>query len=205
MKHSHRMPAILLFGMPGVGKGTQGALLGTVQNLVHVSTGEIFRGLDPNSPDGQEVAKYIDHGELVPDDVTVKIWKHWFDREVATQQIRPQQDVLILDGVPRTVRQCELMQEHIEVLAVIHLEPEDDEVIIERLRSRALTDGRADDANESIIRRRMNIYRDTTSPVVHYYQDEIVHQIDPLGTHMEVKKRILEHVIPAIRRFEQIS
>jgi len=199
------MPAILLFGMPGVGKGTQGALLGTVQNLVHVSTGEIFRGLDPNSPDGQEVAKYIDHGELVPDDVTVKIWKHWFDREVATQQIRPQQDVLILDGVPRTVRQCELMQEHIEVLAVIHLEPEDDEVIIERLRSRALTDGRADDANESIIRRRMNIYRDTTSPVVHYYQDEIVHQIDPLGTHMEVKKRILEHVIPAIRRFEQIS
>jgi len=199
------MPGILLFGMPGVGKGTQGALLGTVQKLVHVSTGEIFRGLDPNSQDGQEVAKYIDHGELVPDAVTVKIWKHWFDREVALERIRPEQEILILDGVPRTVRQCELMQEHIEVLAVIHLEPGDDGPIIERLRTRALTDGRADDANESIIRRRMKIYRDTTSPVVHYYRDEIVHEIDPLGTHMEVKKRILEHVIPAIRQFEQTS
>ena len=51
----------------------------------------------------------------------------------------------------------------------------------------------------------MKIYRDTTSPVVHYYRDEIVHEIDPLGTHMEVKKRILEHVIPAIRQFEQTS
>ena len=203
MNCSHPMPGILLFGMPGVGKGTQGALLGTVQKLVHVSTGEIFRGLDSNSQDGKEVAKYINHGELVPDDVTVKIWKHWFDSEVAEKHIRPGQDVLILDGVPRTVRQCELMQEHIEVLAVIHLDPVDVEPIIERLRARAITDGRADDANESIIRRRMKIYRDTTSPVVHFYKDDIVHEIEPLGTHMEDKKRILEHVIPAIRQFEQ--
>lgn len=189
--------------MPGVGKGTQGALLGAKQNQVHVSTGAIFRGLDPESEGGLMVARYIDKGELVPDDVTVTIWKHWFDQEVAEGRIRPESDILILDGIPRSVRQCELLEKYIEVLAVIHLDPADDEPIIERLRGRAATDGRADDADGSIIRRRMQIYRDKTSPVVDFYSDEIVHEIDPIGTQMEIEKRILEHVVPAIRRFEQ--
>lgn len=200
---THQIPAILLFGMPGVGKGTQGALLGTMQGLVHVSTGEIFRGLDKNSPIGQEVAGYINQGELVPDEVTVKIWAQWLDAMIAAGQIRPEHDILILDGIPRSVRQCELMQEHIKVLAVIHLDPREDEPIVERLRGRSITHGRADDADDRIIRKRMQIYRDKTSPVVNYYPDEIVHHIDPLGTQMEIKKRILEHVVPAIRLHEQ--
>lgn len=203
VERSHQIPSILLFGMPGVGKGTQGTLLGTMQNLVHVSTGEIFRGLDPESEDGKEVARYIDHGELVPDEVTVAIWRHWLDGKIEAGEIRPTEDILILDGIPRSVRQCELMQEHIDVLAVIHLDPADDEPIIERLRGRAMTDGRADDADDTIIRKRMGIYRDKTSPVVHFYSDDIVHEIDPIGTQMEIKKRILEHVIPAIRSYEQ--
>ena len=95
------------------------------------------------------------------------------------------------------------MQQHIHVLAVIHLEPADDDPIIDRLRGRAITDGRADDADETIIRRRMEIYRDKTSPVVHFYSDNVVHEIDPLGTQMEIKKRILECLIPAIRSYEQ--
>ena len=197
-----QIPAVLLFGMPGVGKGTQGALLGSMQGLVHVSTGEIFRGLDPASKDGQMVALYINKGELVPDEVTVTIWKHWFDNQVADGKISPESDILILDGIPRSVCQCELMDKHIKVLSVIHLDPADDEPIIERLRGRDLTDGRADDADESIIRRRMHIYRDKTSPVVHYYPDEIVHETNPIGTQMEIKKRILEHTIPAIRCYE---
>ncbi|MBC8289522.1 MAG: nucleoside monophosphate kinase [Planctomycetes bacterium] len=203
VERSHQIPSILMFGMPGVGKGTQGALLGSMRNLVHVSTGEIFRGLDPESEYGQEVARYIDLGELVPDEVTVAIWKHWLDGEFEAGRIRPTEDILILDGIPRSVRQCELMQKHIDVLAVIHLDPADDEPIIERLRGRAITGGRADDADETIIRKRMGIYRDKTSPVVHFYSDDIVHEIDPIGTQMEIKKRILEHVIPAIRSYEQ--
>ena len=95
------------------------------------------------------------------------------------------------------------MHEHIDVLSAIHLNPADDEPIIERLRGRAITDGRADDADESIIRRRMQIYRDKTSPVVDFYEDGIVHEIDPIGTQMEIKKRILEHTIPAIRCWEE--
>ena len=119
VERSHQIPAVLLFGMPGVGKGTQGALLGSMQNLVHVSTGEIFRGLDPDSEDGQKVAQFIDHGELVPDEVCVAIWRHWLDGEIEAGRIRPTEDILILDGIPRSVKQCELMQQHIDVLAVI--------------------------------------------------------------------------------------
>ena len=204
VERSPQIPAVLLFGMPGVGKGTQGALLGSMQNLVHVSTGEIFRGLDPDSEDGREVARYdIDHGELVPDEVTVTIWKHWLDDEIEAGRIRPTEDILVLDGIPRSVKQCELMHQHMHVLAVIHLQPSDDDPIIDRLRGRAITDGRAADADETIIRRRMEIYRDKTSPVVHFYSDNVVHEIDPLGTQMEIKKRILECLIPAIRSYEQ--
>lgn len=203
VQRSHQIPAILLFGMPGVGKGTQGALLGTMQGLVHVSTGEIFRALDPETEDGRMVAGLIDKGDLVPDEDCVTIWKHWLDRQVTAGGIDPESDILILDGIPRSVRQCELMHEHIDVLSAIHLNPADDEPIIERLRGRAITDGRADDADESIIRRRMQIYRDKTSPVVDFYEDGIVHEIDPIGTQMEIKKRILEHTIPAIRCWEE--
>lgn len=203
VERSHQIPAVLLFGMPGVGKGTQGALLGSMRNLVHVSTGAIFRGLDPDSDDGKLVSRFIDHGELVPDEVTVDIWRNWLDGEIEAGRIRPTEDILVLDGIPRSVKQCELMQQHIDVLSVIHLDPADDEPIIERLRGRAITDGRADDADETIIRKRMGIYRDKTSPVLQFYSDDIVHEINPLGTQMEIKKRILEHVIPAIRSYEQ--
>lgn len=204
VNNSSRFPAVLLFGMPGVGKGTQGSLLGSMQKFFHVSTGEIFRGLDPESADGKLVAEYIDHGELCPDQLTVDIWRNWVEREIENGHFQPESDVLILDGIPRSVFQCEMLANHIDVLAVIHLEPDSDEAVVERLRKRAETDGRADD-DESIIRKRLQIYRDTTHPVVHHYADEIVHTIDPIGTVPEINKRIIELVVPAIRRFRHAS
>ena len=201
--HAGRLPAVLLFGMPGVGKGTQGSLLGTMNGMFHVSTGEIFRGLDLNSEDGKLVASYIDRGELVPDEVTIEVWQHWMSDQIAAQKFDPAADVLLLDGIPRRVRQCEILEDHIDVLAVVHLAAPTDEPIIERLRSRALIEGRADDADERIIRRRFQIYRETTQPVLGYYPPSIVHTVDPLGTQMEIKKRILECVIPVIRQYER--
>ena len=108
-----------------------------------------------------------------------------------------------MDGIPRSVEQCEILESHVDVLAVLHLACSDDEPIIERLRKRAATEGRADDADESIVRKRLEIYRTKTEPVLGYHSNEIVHLVDPLGTPMQIKKRILEKIIPAIRRFEQ--
>lgn len=198
-----KIPAVLMFGMPGVGKGTQGSLLGTMTGMFHVSTGSIFRNLDPESDDGKLIFGLIDRGELVPDDVAVQVWMRWLDSEIAAGNCNPASDVLVLDGIPRRTRQCELLENHIEVLAVIHLKAESDEPIVERLKNRASIEGRSDDSDEQIIRRRFEIYREMTQPVLDYYPSEIVHTIDPLGTQMEVKKRILECVIPAIRQYER--
>jgi adenylate kinase len=200
-----KLPAVLMFGMPGVGKGTQGSLLGTITGMFHVSTGSIFRNLDPESDDGRLIFGLIDRGELVPDDVAVQVWMRWLDSQIAGGHCNPVTDVLILDGIPRRPRQCELLENHVDVLSVIHLEAESDEPILERLRSRALTEGRADDADEGIIRRRFEIYREMTRPVLDFYPPDIVHTINPLGTQMEVKKRILECVIPAVRQYERAS
>lgn len=198
-----KLPAVLMFGMPGVGKGTQGSLLGTMTGMFHVSTGSIFRNLDPESDDGRLIFGLIDRGELVPDDVAVQVWMRWLDSQIVAGNCNPVTDVLVLDGIPRRPRQCELLEDNVDVLSVVHLEAESDEPILERLRSRALTEGRADDADESIIRRRFEIYREMTRPVLDYYPPEIVHTINPLGTQMEVKKRILECVIPAVRQYER--
>lgn len=196
-----KLPAVLMFGMPGVGKGTQGALLGTMTGFFHISTGEIFRSLDPDSDDGKLIAGLIDRGELVPDDSAVDIWKRWLNEQIADGTCNPVNDVLVLDGIPRRVRQCELLEQCVDVLAVVHLNAPSDEPVVERLKQRAVNEGRADDADEQIIRRRFEIYREMTRPVLDYYAPEIVQSVNPLGTQMEVKKRILECVIPAVRQY----
>jgi len=200
---SGRFPAILMFGMPGIGKGTQGGLLGSMQGMFHVSTGDIFRGLDPDSENGRETARRIDNGELVPDELTIRIWRDWIEDQIESDRYCPRRDTLIMDGIPRSVEQCEILDAHVHVLAVLHLVCPNDEPIIKRLRKRASTEGRADDADENIIRKRLEIYRSKTEPVLDYHADEIVQLVNPIGTPMEVKKRILERVIPAIRSFEQ--
>lgn len=197
---SRRLPAILLLGMPGTGKGTQGRLLGSMNGLVHMSTGEIFRGLDRSSQDGQTVRDLIDNGDLVPDELAVRIWKQHVDAAIDAGTLQPDRDVLILDGIPRSVRQCALVEPVIDVLAVVHLSPSSDEPIVERLMRRSAREGRADDASEEVIRHRIRTYRQTTAPVLDYYPAEIVHTVDPLGTPVEVKKRVLESIIPYVKR-----
>ena len=74
-----RYPAALLFGAPGVGKGTQGAILARIPGFFHLSSGDIFRSIDIGGEDGREVTKYISRGDLVPDELTVKIWRRALD------------------------------------------------------------------------------------------------------------------------------
>ncbi len=193
-----RYSAVLLFGMPGSGKGTQGQLLGKLQGIFHLSTGAIFRTLVDDSDDGRLVSDCIRHGQLVADDLTIEIWKHWLDAHIETRGFRPEEQILLLDGIPRTVRQCELLKDHVDVLQVIYLSASDTEPIIQRLRQRALIEWRADDADETVIRNRFEVYRRKTTPILKFYPPALVREIDPMGTPAEVLKRILEHLIPVI-------
>lgn len=194
----HLYPAVLLIGMPGVGKGTQGKLLGKIPGLFHLSTGEILRSLRDDTDDGRLVADRLRKGQLVPDDLILEIWQHWLAAQIEARNFQPDKHVLLLDGIPRNLTQCQRLSNHIDVLQVIYLNSADDAPIIQRLRQRALVEGRSDDADESTIRGRFCVYRRETAPVLNFYRPEIVYEIDPMGTSAEVLKRILKVLIPVI-------
>ena len=187
---------VLLFGAPGAGKGTQGEMLNNIPGFHHFSTGDMFRTLDPHSDIGKTFRSYSTRGDLVPDELTLELWR----RNVTAQQTlgiyHPHTDLLVLDGVPRSLRQAELMDEHIRVLGVIMLEATDPQQMLTRLRARALKQGRSDDAKESVIRRRLEVFRQETEPVLAHYPTELVHRVDAIGSPARVLERVLDVLAP---------
>lgn len=191
--------------MPGSGKGTQGAILGTVPGFRHVSTGDIFRSLDRESELGRLFVAHSTRGELVPDDVTIRIFGQHMRDMVGSGRFVPQRQIALLDGVPRSVRQATLLRDQIDVLMVLHLTCEDREEAVERLRARAIQQNRADDAREDVIRRRLEVYDAETRPLLSCYPREAIATINAIGTPAEVLLRILQHLAPLqARRFGNV-
>lgn len=188
--------AVLLFGAPGVGKGTQGRVLGAIPGFYHLSCGDVFRALDIGSAEGKEVYRYSSRGELVPDDLTIRIWAKSLQGQIAVSNFKPREDLLILDGIPRSVRQAELLRDHVDVLGLVYLVCSNEEAMIHRIRRRAIKENRADDANEQIIRRRFEIYHRESAPVLDCYPAELIHKVDAIGSPAEVLRAVLDCVIP---------
>ncbi len=181
---------VLLFGAPGVGKGTQGARLGEESGLVHLATGDIFRGLDPASEAGQKFAEYSSRGDLVPNDLTIKIWKEHVESMVASGEYNPNTELLLLDGMPRSVTQTEMLDGVIDPLVIIHLVVPDVDEMVHRITDRAKEQGRHDDTNEAIIRNRFAVYEAETAPVLHHYDSSLIRDVDAIGTIDEVTERV---------------
>ncbi|MEM7628062.1 MAG: nucleoside monophosphate kinase [Planctomycetota bacterium] len=191
-----RYQTVLLFGAPGAGKGTQGKILGRVPGFYHLSCGDVFRSLDINSELGKVFREYSTRGELVPDDVTVQMWAQNIHAQTVLSIFKPNDDLLVLDGIPRNRNQAELMSEHIDVLEVIHLVCRDREAMVDRLQRRALKENRADDAKREVIERRWQVYEDETFPVLDYYPSELVREVDAIGSPGGVLQHVLEVVVP---------
>jgi adenylate kinase len=187
----NRYRTILLFGRPGSGKGTIGKSLGAVPGFFHMACGDVFRNLDLSTPLGKIFDAYSSKGELVPDDATVQLWKVTMEAQAATHRFRPDSDLLVLDGIPRNQEQAAIMEDLIEVERVFHLVCTDEAAMIERLRRRALRENRFDDASEEVIRRRWEIYRAESKPVLDYYPKEKIEHIDAMGTPAKVLYDIL--------------
>ncbi len=181
----------LLFGAPGTGKGTQGKILGTVPRFFHMACGEVFRRLDTRTPLGQEFIKYSRRGELVPDAVTIELWKATIAAEVEARRFKPDLDSLVLDGIPRSVSQAELISGLVDVKAVFHLICTDRQQLVVRLRKRALKDNRFDDASDDVISRRLEAYEVQSRPVLEFYPREIIHEIDAMQTPIKVLAEIV--------------
>jgi adenylate kinase len=182
---------IVLFGKPGAGKGTQAEFLKQKYNLTHLSTGDIFRyNIKNDTALGQLAKSYIDKGDLVPDEVTIKM----LEDEV---QKNPDSKGFLFDGFPRTLAQADALDAFLQskawqVTATIALEA-DDEILVQRLLERGKTSGRADDQDEEKIRNRYQEYNQKTAPLIGYYQTQSkFYAVNGIGTIAEITERLSE-------------
>lgn len=175
---------VVLVGPPGAGKGTQAVRLAESLGVPHISTGDLFRAnLKERTELGLAAQRFMDAGELVSDEVTVGM---------VAQRLKDAdtENGFILDGFPRTVAQADSLAEMLakddhELDAVVALEvPED--VVVARLLGR----GRGDDT-EDVIRRRQQVYRDETHPLLEHYQSRLV-TVNAVGEVEEITERVLD-------------
>ena len=189
-----RYKSILLVGAPGCGKGTQGSILGAIPRFYHFSMGDAFRSIDTRTEIGQEFIKYSRKGNLVPDELTIRFFKMQVDARAADSSFKPDIDFLILDGIPRSVEQAKLLNEHIDVIQLFHLACPDRDELITRIRKRAIKSGRLDDANEEVIRRRIKTYEEETRELLDFYAD-CRSEIDADQVPVKVLRDILDVIL----------
>lgn len=186
-----RYKTVLLFGAPGSGKGTQGKIIGAIPGFYHSACGDVFRSLDRQSPLGRTFAEYSSRGELVPDQFTIDLWRQTICDRIQNRQFDPQNQVLVLDGIPRNREQAQLLEASIEVLAIIYLVCPDIEQIVARLRRRAVLDHRPDDVREDVVRHRMEVYEEQTRPLLDYYPPHRIVQVNATRPPVDVLRGIL--------------
>lgn len=187
------MTNLVLFGKPGAGKGTQAAFLKDKYNLVHISTGDIFRyNIKNETKLGKIAQSYMDKGDLVPDEVTIQMLQEEVEKN-------PNAEGFIFDGFPRTIAQAEaldafLSSKGMRIHGTLALEA-DDEVLIKRLVERGKVSGRTDDQDEEKIRNRFTEYNEKTAPLIAFYQAQgKYHPINGIGTIEEITTRLSETI-----------
>lgn len=180
---------IVLFGPPGAGKGTQAAKLIDKYNLVHLSTGDIFRANIKGETELGNLAKsYIDKGELVPDEVTIGMLESELEKN-------PSAEGFIFDGFPRTTPQAEALEAFLqnkgtEISVMLALKVAEEE-LIKRLLLRGKDSGRADDQNEEVIANRIKVYNEQTAVVADFYSAQNkFEEINGVGSIDEIFERL---------------
>ena len=186
----NNMLNLILFGKPGSGKGTQASSIKNKYNLVHISTGDVFRKNMSNKTDLGMLAKgYMEKGELVPDEVTVNMLKEELEDHLPCEGF-------IFDGFPRTSYQAEKLDALLTKYSLnIHLTialDVDNETLIKRLLSRGKSSGRADDQSEDKINKRLQEYDKKTKPLIEFYTKQNKYKsINGIGEMDDITARIV--------------
>lgn len=190
---SQKYRSIILFGPPGCGKGTQGRLLQAVSGHLHISSGEIFRALPPESELGKLYHSYMDEGKLGPDDLTIEIFCKHVEALIRDKIYNPDEQILLLDGIPRTGVQVELLSPHIDLISVLVFDMGDKEALVQRLSKRAEIEGRRDDQSTSILDNRMDVFYNQTLPSLKKLPEDKVIHVDATQKPLFVLKDLLNH------------
>jgi len=185
------MKNFVLFGKPGSGKGTQAEHLSEKYKLYHISTGDLFRkNISQNTSLGLLAQSYMDKGELVPDEVTIKM----LENEIKEN---PHSKGFLFDGFPRTIAQAESLDKFLksidmQINATIALDVDEQE-LISRIIDRGKTSNRSDDQDIEKIQNRFNEYNIKTSTLSRYYKDQKkFFEVDGSGTVDEITKRLFD-------------
>jgi adenylate kinase len=150
--------------------------------------------MDLRTQVGQAFLKYSSAGQLVPDQVTVDLWRQHMEHLVTLGKFKPEIDHLVLDGIPRNVEQAKLLETDLKVEALFHLVCHDRAKLEERLRRRALRDNRLDDASDAVIHDRLLTYERETKPVLEFYGSKKVKEVDAEQFPFEVTRDILNQI-----------
>lgn len=190
---THKRPfrSILIFGPPGSGKGTLGKFLSSAGNHFHLSSGEIFRGLSPESPAGQLFHQYASKGHLLPDEITIQIALHYIEGLIATNRYFPSEQLLLLDGIPRTIKQVDLLQSHLQIEKIIVLDVQDPEELIHRIQRRAVIEKRTDDLDRKTLLTRFELHEKETTKVLDHYPPKLLARFNASLKPLEVLRDVL--------------
>jgi adenylate kinase len=172
--HRSHWRAIILIGPPGSGKGTQGRALAQLPGYTLVSMGNLLRSVEPGHPLGRAIRRHLDEGSLVPTETVMTVWEEHVEGLRETHD--PDDERLLLDGIPRDEEQATLLLPRVHLEAAVHLDCPDEDVLMDRIRRR--DDGRRDDQRDAVIRHRFDVYHERTVPLLQLLPPRSVHAVD---------------------------
>jgi len=155
------MRVYIFIGPPASGKGTYGKLIGKLPGFKHLSMGQVFRSRRPRDEEEREelerVSSLTSEGNLAPDELTLRLFQEQIEQSISSGEIRPEEDTVILDGIPRTGFQAKVITEQFQVLKSFFFICDQD-TIFRRIKRRSVVEGRADDASIRVVEQRLKIY-----------------------------------------------
>lgn len=186
------LPAIILIGAPGSGKGTQGAILNAVPGFWFVSMGEVLRAQNSEQQADASIRESMHAGQLVSTDSVFAAWERHLS-ELRQAGLRAENGMLVLDGLPRNITQAQQLQPYISTQRVIYLKCTDDNLLLRRIGGRAAQ--RADDANLEVSRHRLSVFREQTLPLLDWFPPDIISTVDAALQPLEVLQQIVEALL----------